>query len=96
MEISAIDPIDGKASPLKPNEFIFTKSPSVILEVACLCKHIFKSLAVMPLPLSTTSIRDFPPSVINISISVEPASIEFSNNSFNAELGLSITSPAAI
>ena len=64
MLISAIDPIEGIASPLKPKEFILTKSPSLILEVACLCKHIFKSPAVIPLPLSTTSIIVFPPSVI--------------------------------
>ena len=39
----AIDPIEGNASPLNPSEFICTRSPSLIFEVACLSKHIFKS-----------------------------------------------------
>ena len=39
----AIDPIEGNASPLNPSEFICIKSPSLIFEVACLSKHIFKS-----------------------------------------------------
>ena len=39
----AIDPIEGNASPLNPSEFICIRSPSLIFEVACLSKHIFKS-----------------------------------------------------
>ena len=41
-------------------------------------------------------INSVPADSISIVISVAPASIEFSNNSFTAEAGLSITSPAAI
>ena len=92
----AIEPIEGNASPLKPRDAIRIRSPSLIFDVACLSKHIFKSSRVIPLPLSTTSIKAFLPSDKYMDISVDPASIEFSINSFRAELGLSITSPAAI
>ena len=50
----------------------------------------------MPLPLSFMTIKFLPAHSRIISISFDPASIEFSTNSFTTDAGLSMTSPAAI
>jgi hypothetical protein len=50
----------------------------------------------MPMPLSATFIADFPASTTSMIMFVAFASMLFSMHSLIIELGLSITSPAAI
>ena len=66
------------------------------LEVACLSTANGNSFLLIPIPLSETEIKFFPPSSIIISICEALASIAFSTSSLRAEAGRSTTSPAAI
>ena len=93
----AIAAILAKASPLNPIVLTSSKSlADLILLVACLSKAISKSSFSNPFPSSIIRIYDIPPFLISIVILLDPASIEFSTNSFTTDAGLSITSPAAI
>ncbi len=71
-------------------------STSRILLVAWASMASSASSRPMPLPLSRTAIRLRPPTAIETSIWVAPASTAFSTNSFTTDAGRSTTSPAAI
>lgn len=95
----------ASASPLKPKVDILSKSSyRVNLLVAYLSQSSGKSFnycfilnfTEIPHPLSFICIIFKPPPFITIEIECEPASIEFSSNSFIAFAGFSIISPAAI
>ena len=93
----AMAAIEAKASPLKPIELMLNRSlASRILEVACLSKLIRASVAVIPLPLSSTCMSVLPASFMMSLISLALASRAFSISSFTTEAGRWITSPAAI
>ena len=93
----AIAAIEASASPRNPMELMLNRSfASLILDVACRSKLIRASVAVIPLPLSSTCMRVFPASLMISLISWAPASSEFSMSSFTTEAGRWITSPAAI
>ena len=66
------------------------------LLVAWYIKANGRSSNAIPSPLSSTMIRNLPPSVRDTRIRVAPASRAFSVSSLTAEAGRSTTSPAAI
>ena len=85
------------ASPLNPREdTVIRSSAFLILLVVCFKKAFLTCGASIPEPLSVILIKLVPPSFISTVMAIAPASIEFSTSSFTTELGLSITSPAAI
>ena len=92
----ATAPIDGSASPRKPNVAIAKRLPSGIFEVAWRSTASARSFSLMPIPSSTTRMRSRPPDVITISMWRAWASIAFSTSSLTAEAGRSTTSPAAM
>ena len=95
--IFATDAMEERASPRKPIVRILKRSSSrCSLLVACRSNARKASSLSMPVPLSDTLIRRFPPLRISMESSLLPASIAFSINSFTTDAGLSMTSPAAI
>ena len=87
----------ANASPRKPMLATRCKSSSeAILLVAWRISASGSCSAAMPPPLSRTRSNLIPPPSSCTAISVAPASRLFSSNSFSAEAGRSITSPAAI
>ena len=92
----AIEPMEGSASPRKPNVRISNRSSSRSLEVAWRSTQSARSEAAIPQPSSVTRIRDRPPPAVTISISRAPASSAFSTSSLMTLAGRSMTSPAAI
>jgi hypothetical protein len=86
-----------RASHLKPKVIILYKSSSVLIfEVVYFSRTIFKSSLSIHSQLSVMIISSIHQLIISILIWLEPASIEFSTNSFTTESGLSTTSQAAI
>ena len=87
----------ASASPRKPMLATRCRSSSeAILLVAWRISANGSCSAAMPPPLSRTRSSFTPPPSSCTAISVAPASRLFSSNSFKAEAGRSITSPAAI
>ncbi len=87
----------ASASPRNPSVRIRNRSSaSCSLLVACGVKASGKSSGAIPLPLSATRIRSFPPRSTVTSTRVAPASIAFSRSSLSTLAGRSTTSPAAI
>lgn len=87
----------ARASPRNPRVWIWKRSWSLeILLVACGSMARGSWLGGIPSPLSWTRMSCFPACSISMVIEVALASIEFSISSLTAQLGRSITSPAAI
>ena len=87
----------ASASPRKPRLPTCSRSSNeAILLVAWRASANLRSSRVMPLPSSVTETSLTPPATSSTLIAFAPASRLFSSNSFNAEAGRSMTSPAAI
>ncbi len=97
MVIALTAAILGKASPLKPKVSMAKRSARVSsLLVAWRNRQMRKSPSSIPQPSSVTRMSSSPPARMSMPMFSALASMAFSTNSFTAELGRSMTSPAAI